>query len=140
MPPRTWAFDAPSFAGFFAWSPHGPLVIHRMIEFRTSTWRAITADDFTFAAVRRVAQAISTRIAGMVANRKVSLGWEGLDQAYSVVGAIMSERIGIPLTPELQNVLAGRLAGGGDESRRQRLASGIELMERSSFWKTALGV
>ena len=50
--------------------------IHVMIKFGTSGWRAIIADEFTFAAVRRVTQAISLWISKRAPGSQVIVGYD----------------------------------------------------------------
>ncbi|GFN22760.1 phosphoglucomutase/phosphomannomutase family protein [Thermanaeromonas sp. C210] len=47
-----------------------------MIKFGTDGWRAITADEFTFANVRRVAQAVADYLLETTANRQVIIGYD----------------------------------------------------------------
>lgn len=47
-----------------------------MIKFGTSGWRAIIADEFTFAAVRRVTQAIANHLQSEAAGSKVIVGYD----------------------------------------------------------------
>lgn len=61
-------------------------------------------------------------VAEMVAKRNVSLG-EMLEQVYSDVGKIVNGRIGVELTPELQQGLASKLAGGADEFAGRHVVS-----------------
>jgi phosphoglucomutase len=61
-------------------------------------------------------------VAEMVASRKTSLG-EMLDQVFSKVGKVVSGRIGVTLTPELQQELAGRLASDPEQFAGRRVAS-----------------
>ena len=61
-------------------------------------------------------------VAEMVAKRNVSLG-EMLERVYSDVGKIVSGRIGVKLTPELQQGLASKLAKDADEFAGRRVAS-----------------
>ncbi len=61
-------------------------------------------------------------VAEMVAKRNVSLG-EMLERVYSDVGKIVSGRIGVKLTPELQQGLASKLAEDADEFAGRRVAS-----------------
>ena len=56
--------------------PHGPSTIHGMIKFGTSGWRAIIADEFTFAAVRCVTQAISDWISKRAPGSQVIVGYD----------------------------------------------------------------
>lgn len=61
-------------------------------------------------------------VAEMVARRNASLG-EMLEQIYSDVGRIVSGRIGVRLTPEVQQVLPSKLAVGANEFGRRRVVS-----------------
>jgi phosphoglucomutase len=47
-----------------------------MIKFGTSGWRAIIADEFTFAAVRRVTQAIANYLQAEAANSQIIVGYD----------------------------------------------------------------
>ncbi len=47
-----------------------------MIKFGTSGWRAIIADEFIFAAVRRVSQAIANYLKANNANRQIIIGYD----------------------------------------------------------------
>src|ERR1044071_7104377 len=47
-----------------------------MIKFGTSGWRAIIADEFTFAAVRRVTQAIANYLQTDTANSPIIVGYD----------------------------------------------------------------
>jgi len=58
----------------------------------------------------------------MVAKRGASLG-EMLAQTYSQVGKLVSGRIGVELTPELQAGLAGKLSEGASEFAERRVTS-----------------
>ena len=46
-----------------------------------------------------------------------------LDRVYSEVGRVVNGRIGVNLTPELQQGLAGKLAAGADDFAGRRVAS-----------------
>ena len=61
-------------------------------------------------------------VAEMVARRGVSLK-EMLEQVYSEVGRIVNGRIGVRLTPELQQGLASKLAGGAESFGGRRVVS-----------------
>jgi phosphoglucomutase len=61
-------------------------------------------------------------VAEMVARRNVSLR-EMLERVYSEVGKIVSGRIGVRLTPELQQGLASKLAAGADQFGGRQVAS-----------------
>jgi phosphoglucomutase len=60
--------------------------------------------------------------AEMVARRKVPLG-EMLEQVYADVGKLVSGRIGVRLTPELQQALSARLAADPGELAGRRVSS-----------------
>src|ERR1051325_3574104 len=47
-----------------------------MIKFGTSGWRAIIADEFTFAAVRRVTQAIANHLQAQAAGSEIIVGYD----------------------------------------------------------------
>ena len=47
-----------------------------MIKFGTSGWRAIIADEFTFAAVRKVSQAIANYLQANSENQKIIIGYD----------------------------------------------------------------
>src|SRR6185295_3626064 len=47
-----------------------------MIKFGTSGWRAIIADEFTFAAVRRVTQAIANYLQAEAAKSQIIIGYD----------------------------------------------------------------
>ncbi len=77
-------------------------------------------------------------VAEMVANRNASLG-EMLDQVYSEVGTLVSGRLGVKLTPELQQGLDGKLAAGADEFAGHRVASvnridGVKFILEDGSW------
>ena len=61
-------------------------------------------------------------VAEMVARRNMSLG-EMLERVYSDVGRVISGRIGVRLTPELQQGLASKLAAGVDEFGGRQVVS-----------------
>ena len=72
----TWAFPPRTNAGYSDGPPHGPSANQRMIKFGTSGWRAIIADEFTFAAVRLVTQAISAWISKRAPDSQVIVGYD----------------------------------------------------------------
>src|SRR5512138_1806913 len=47
-----------------------------MIKFGTSGWRAIIADEFTFAAVRKVSQAIANYLKANSENQQIIIGYD----------------------------------------------------------------
>src|SRR2546427_12640956 len=61
-------------------------------------------------------------VAEMVATRNASLG-EMLDKLYSEVGYVASGRIGVRLTPELQQALPAKLSAGTNEFAGHRVTS-----------------
>ena len=61
-------------------------------------------------------------VAEMVATRNASLG-EMLEKVYSEVGYVASGRIGVKLTPELQQALPGKLSAGANEFGGHRVTS-----------------
>ncbi|HVF88890.1 MAG TPA: phosphoglucomutase/phosphomannomutase family protein, partial [Blastocatellia bacterium] len=61
-------------------------------------------------------------VAEMVANRRVSLG-DMLEQVYQNVGKLVSGRIGVRLTPDLQQGLAVKIAGEPSDFAGRRVAS-----------------
>ena len=61
-------------------------------------------------------------VAEMVANRKASLK-EMLEQVYADVGRLVSGRIGVKLTPELQQGLSAKLAVGAESFGGRRVRS-----------------
>jgi alpha-D-glucose phosphate-specific phosphoglucomutase len=61
-------------------------------------------------------------VAEMAAKRKTTLG-DMLDQVYSEIGKIVSGRIGVRLTPELQQGLSSKLSTGPDSFAGRRVTS-----------------
>ncbi|MEK6288316.1 MAG: phosphoglucomutase/phosphomannomutase family protein [Acidobacteriota bacterium] len=61
-------------------------------------------------------------VAEMVAARRASLG-EMLAKVYSEVGHVTSGRIGVPLTPELQQALPSKLSAGANQFAGHRVVS-----------------
>ncbi|MEK6406980.1 MAG: phosphoglucomutase/phosphomannomutase family protein [Acidobacteriota bacterium] len=61
-------------------------------------------------------------VAEMVAARRASLG-EMLAKVYSEVGHVTSGRIGVPLTPELQQALPSKLSADANEFAGHRVVS-----------------
>jgi phosphoglucomutase len=61
-------------------------------------------------------------VAEMVAKRNASLG-EMLEKVYAETGKIASGRIGVRLTPELQQQLAGKLAAGASDFAGRQVVS-----------------
>src|SRR5215510_14109099 len=143
-----------------------------MIKFGTSGWRAIIADEFTFAAVRKVSQAIANYLKASSENHRIIIGYdtrfmaevfaaecanrfasegfetwlcdratptpaillvaemvakrgttlvEMLEKIYREVGKLVSGRIGVRLTPELQQKLPEKLENAPTEFARRQI-------------------
>ena len=89
------------------------------IHFGTSGWRAVTADDFTFAGVRKVTEAICTHFAeGGIPNKSVIIGRDGRFRTDRVGGArglpVFETPVGFKFIGELIN--EDKIILGGEES------------------------
>jgi phosphoglucomutase len=77
-------------------------------------------------------------VAEMVARRNASLG-EMFEQVYSKVGRLVTGRIGVKLTPELHQGLAGKLSADAEKFSGRRVASinridGAKLILEDGSW------
>jgi len=67
------------------------------IKFGTDGWRGVISDDFTFANVRRVGQAVSDYYLGKYAGKKVSLGigydYRFLSDRYALIMAEVFQKM-----------------------------------------------
>src|ERR1044072_7297828 len=94
-----------------------------MIKFGTSGWRAIIADEFTFAAVRRVTQAIANYLNDTAKNSQVIVGYDTrfMAEVFAAESARILAASGIePLlcdratpTPAIAYAIRSRRASGG---------------------------
>src|SRR6476620_10599696 len=94
-----------------------------MIKFGTSGWRAIIADEFTFAAVRRVTQAIANYLNNNDENYQVIVGYDTrfMAEAFAAESArILAANRVEPLlcdratpTPAIAYAIRSRRASGG---------------------------
>ena len=94
-----------------------------MIKFGTSGWRAIIADEFTFAAVRRVTQAIANYLNKTAKNSQVIVGYDTrfMAEVFAAESARILAASGIePLlcdratpTPAIAYAIRSRRASGG---------------------------